>query len=171
MASISLLIVAEKSSVRCSSGMPPRISFRSSWNPIVSISSASSSTTFLTVERSAAPRFIRSMRRPGVATNTLMPRFRARICASMLVPPYTGRMCTPSECLENPSRSSAICRHSSRVGASISDTGCMGAPSVSCTMGRPYAAVLPVPVCASATRSPCHPLSSPLPKSTGITAS
>ena len=66
--SISLLIVAEKSSVLRSSGTPARMVFMSSAKPMFSISSASSSTTLHTAPSFATPRFIRSMSRPGVAT-------------------------------------------------------------------------------------------------------
>ena len=76
---ISLGIVAEKSSRWRSSGTWLRIVCRLSAKPIVSISSASSRTTVLILSRLAAPRSMRSIRRPGVATITSTPRRRVRI--------------------------------------------------------------------------------------------
>ena len=72
-------MVAEKSSVLRSSGTPSKIALMLSVNPMLSISSASSSTTFSTASSFATPLFIRSMSRPGVATITCAPLRRVRI--------------------------------------------------------------------------------------------
>src|ERR1700722_6071168 len=53
----------------------------------------------------------------------------------------------------NNSSSLTICIHNSRVGQTTSACGNFCASSTSCNSGRPKAAVLPVPVCASPTRS------------------
>ena len=60
-------------------GTSSRIRLMLSVTPILSISSASSSTTSRTVERFTTPRSIRSMRRPGVATMICTPRRTLRI--------------------------------------------------------------------------------------------
>ena len=60
---------------------------RSSANPIENISSASSSTTVWTRERSTAPCPTRSTSRPGVATTTSTPRRSRLICFPYGWPP------------------------------------------------------------------------------------
>ena len=55
--------------------------------PMLSISSASSMTTFSIVASETVLRSIRSMSRPGVATMMWTPFFRARIWLSMDEPP------------------------------------------------------------------------------------
>ena len=85
--STSRLIVAEKSSVLRFSGRLSNISLMLSEKPMLSISSASSSTTLPTPPSLATPRFLRSMRRPGVATMTWAPWRRARTWFSIDVPP------------------------------------------------------------------------------------
>ena len=132
---------------------------------MLSISSASSSTTFLTLSRFAAPRFIRSMSRPGVATIICAPCLRACIWFIMDVPPYTATMFIPLIYLAKLFRSSAICRHSSRVGLRMRACVVRSEASVRCSSGMPKAAVLPVPVCARAITS------LPFPSKKGITSS
>ena len=66
---------------------------------------------------------------------------------------------------ENDFRSSAICRQSSRVGEMTIACVVRSVGSVRCSNGMPKAAVLPVPVCASAITS------LPLPNKNGITSS
>ncbi len=122
-----------------------------------SISSASSNTTVLILERSSLPRRRMSSIRPGVATTTLRPRSISDICRSMLAPPYTAPILTPGRCAAIFSMSVAICRHSSRVGLSTKASTLRFVVSSRCRMGRPNAAVLPVPVCASAIRSVAPP--------------
>ena len=91
MLAISFGMVAEKSSMLRFSGTSARMALMLSVNPMFSISSASSMMTFFTRLRSTVLRFIRSRRRPGVATTTCTPRFSVLIWLSMLEPPYTGR--------------------------------------------------------------------------------
>src|SRR5688572_18403628 len=55
-----------------------------------SISSASSRARKVTWSSFRVRRFMWSRARPGVATTTSAPRFKARICRSMGAPPYTG---------------------------------------------------------------------------------
>ena len=165
MREISGLMVAENIKVFRSSGTFSRIAFMLSVNPIFSISSASSSTTVCTPSSFTTPRLIRSIRRPGVATIICTPCRKARIWLSMLLPPYTGSTTTSGMYFEKSARSPAIWRHSSRVGASTSACGVWLSASIRWSNGRPKAAVLPVPVCARATRS-WSPLSN-----TGITFS
>ena len=128
--------------------------------PMLSISSASSSTILLTMLRSTLPRSMRSISRPGVATMICAPWRRALIWSRMLVPPYTATMLMAFIYLEKSRRSSAICRHSSLVGDST--MACVCAPrgppmggwgSTICSSGSPKAAVFPVPVCARAMMS------------------
>ena len=69
-------------------------------NPMFSISSASSITTFWMVVRDTVLRSIRSSKRPGVATMICTPCFRARIWLSMDEPPYTGNTLNPVMYLE-----------------------------------------------------------------------
>ena len=146
-------MVAEKSRVLRSSGTFSKIVFILSEKPMLSISSASSSTTFFTFLSDTLPRSMRSMRRPGVATMICGPWRSSFICVTMLAPPYTGMMCIPGMYFANELRSSAICRHSSRVGLSIRACVSRDDGSVFCSTGMPYAAVLPVPVCARAMTS------------------
>ena len=87
MRAISVLIVAENSSVLRSCGTSARMASMLSLKPMFSISSASSSTTFCTVASDTVLRCIRSSRRPGVATMMCTPCLRARIWLSMDEPP------------------------------------------------------------------------------------
>ena len=147
-------MVAEKSSVlRSPDSMPSKISFMLSENPMFNISSASSRTTFFTLSSFAAPRFIRSMSRPGVATITWAPCLSECIWFCIDVPPYTGTTLSPPIYLPKSFRSSEICRHSSRVGDRMSACVERSDGSIFCNTGIPYAAVLPVPVWARATTS------------------
>ena len=132
---------------------------------MLSISSASSSTTFCTLSSLAAPRCMRSMSRPGVATIICAPRLSACIWSMMDVPPYTATMLMPLMYFANDLRSSAICRHSSRVGEITIACVFRSVGSVRCRSGMPKAAVLPVPVWARAMTS------LPLPSRYGITSS
>src|SRR5660397_11530 len=84
--------VAENSS-RCASGdVLSRISVISSAKPISAMWSASSSTVIRTWLRSALPRRMRSLRRPGVATSTCTPRSSDMICLDMDSPPAISRL-------------------------------------------------------------------------------
>ena len=58
-------------------------------NPMSSMRSASSSTSTSIIDRSIAPRSVRSSKRPGVATTIATPRRRSAICALMFAPPMT----------------------------------------------------------------------------------
>ena len=80
-------MVAEKRSMLRVGGTAARISLMLSVKPMLSISSASSMMTLRMPFRSTVFRFIRSSRRPGVATTTWTPRFRVLIWLSMLEPP------------------------------------------------------------------------------------
>ena len=114
--------------------------------------SASSSTRNLTVARLTSPRCMRSMRRPGVATRMSMPRASVAIWRLIDWPPTTVAILS-GVALATGRRLSAIWFTSSRVGASTSaftDFGA-GRPGLSisrCSIGRPKASVLPVPVWA-----------------------
>ena len=137
MRSTSLLIVAEKSSVLRSAGTLSKMVLMLSENPMLSISSASSSTTLFTFSRFTTPRSIRSMSRPGVATMICTPWRSSRICPCIDAPPYTGMMCMPGMYLANALRSSAICRQSSRVGLKMSACVSLLVVSVFCNTGIP----------------------------------
>ena len=100
MRAISGLIVAENSNVLRSCGTSARMALMLSVNPMLSISSASSITTFCMVASDTVFRSIRSINRPGVATMICTPCFRARIWLSMDEPPYTGNTRRPAMYLE-----------------------------------------------------------------------
>ena len=153
MRSTSFDIVAEKSSVWRDGGSWSKMALMLSEKPMLSISSASSSTMVLAVEISATPRSVRSTRRPGVATMTWVPLRSWRICESMGAPPYTAVMRSPSIYLPKSRRSSLIWRHSSRVGDMMTACVSRRERSRACRRGSPKAAVLPVPVCARAMMS------------------
>ena len=99
----------------------------------------------------------RSNRRPGVATKISTPRLMAVTCAFCPTPPKT------TVCLKGMSRpytfnASPICTASSRVGASIRARvdfakGLFSYRLKWWRIGRPNAAVFPVPVCAIPKRS------------------
>ena len=88
---ISFGMVAEKSSIFRFSGIAAKISLILSVKPMFNISSASSRMTFFTLLKSTVLRFIKSIKRPGVATTTCTPLFSVLIWLSILEPPYTGR--------------------------------------------------------------------------------
>ena len=67
--------MAENISVLRSCGTSARMALMLSVNPMSSISSASSITTFFIVARETVLRSIRSRRRPGVATMICTPLF------------------------------------------------------------------------------------------------
>ena len=68
-------------------------------------------------------------------------------------PPYTVTMLSPRMCLPNLFKSLAICTPNSRVGAIINACVDRLSKSILFKIGRPNAAVLPVPVCARPTKS------------------
>mmetsp|Transcript_15168 Transcript_15168/g.36010 ORF Transcript_15168/g.36010 Transcript_15168/m.36010 type:complete len:207 (-) Transcript_15168:742-1362(-) len=81
-------MVAEKRHVcRSACEHVPRIAFMSSWKPMSSIMSASSSVTMRTLSRARAPRSLRSLSRPGVPTIRSTPFRRALHCGPMGEPP------------------------------------------------------------------------------------
>ena len=79
--------VAEKSAVWRVFGVAARIASRSSAKPMSSISSASSRTSASRPSSASDLRFTWSSARPGVATTTSTPRFRALSCVSIDAPP------------------------------------------------------------------------------------
>ena len=97
-------------------------------------------------------RFIKSTRRPGVATIMDVPFLMSVICFLMSVPPYTAVM-LQSRYLANTFKSFAICKQSSRVGQMIKPCGSLAFVSMLLINGKPNAAVFPVPVCARPTKS------------------
>ena len=120
--------------------------------PRSSIWSASSNTRNCVSSRRTAPRSIRSSKRPGVATRIEVPFSRRRLWPVIPAPPTTRTVlrCEPEE---NADKLSAICFASSRVGARISARVVFGegfSPFFisASSIGRPKAAVLPVPVWA-----------------------
>ena len=135
-----------------------RINSISSWNPMFSISSASSNTTYLICSRLIAFLSIRSINLPGVATTMCTPLFRSRICRPIEAPPYTATTETPVMYFLKSSISFTICRQSSLVGQTTRAWGYRAAASIICNRGKPNAAVFPVPVCARPIKS-CVPLS------------
>ncbi len=146
-------MVAENSSVW--RGVPSRRSiFRKAWmKPMSSIWSASSSTRYCAVFSITARRSVRSSRRPGVATRMSVPRARCLIWELIDCPPTTEetQIFVP---FTYSRRLSAIWFTSSRVGARMRARtdfgwGRSSSPISRSTSGRPKAAVLPVPVCAS----------------------
>ena len=138
-------------------------------NPMLSISSASSSTIVVADVMSATPLSIKSTSLPGVATMTCEPFLSCLICESIGAPPYTAVTLNPSMYFPKSLRSSHICRHNSRVGDIMTAWVLFSVSSSLCSSGSPNAAVFPVPVCASAIRSFC--LSSELSRRCGMTAS
>jgi hypothetical protein len=87
MAAMRLGSVAEKSAVCRSAGSTERIASRSSLKPMSSISSASSSTTAVTLSSTSVRRPMWSMARPGVATTASTPLCRLRNCWVIDWPP------------------------------------------------------------------------------------
>ena len=154
---ISRAMVAENSMV-CRSPPSAFAMRRSAWmKPRSSIWSASSRTRRRVAERSTAPRSIRSIRRPGVATRMSTPPFSRPACRPIGCPPTTVTM-RSFVSFSSPFRLSAICPASSRVGASTSalamrGSGLPGLPRRWWASGRPKANVLPVPVCARPSTS------------------
>ncbi len=120
--------------------------------PRSSISSASSSTSRRTPERSRLRWRRWSSRRPGVPTTTWAPSLRATIWGPSGRPPTTETTRTPVS-LPAASRSPATCRHSSRVGTTTRAWTFGSSWSMPWTIGTPKARVLPVPVRAWPIRS------------------
>ncbi|MNT69882.1 hypothetical protein D3C72_2082260 [compost metagenome] len=117
--------VAENSSVwRSDFGGVWRMIWRTcGMKPMSSMRSASSSTITSTMSRCTSPRWLKSSRRPGVATR--MSQWRASRCLSCLsksMPP-TNVMTLRPVYLVRSAASLAICTTSSRVGAMISARG------------------------------------------------
>ena len=118
-----------------------------------SMRSASSSTRYSRPASLAYGDRKWSSRRPGVATMTSTPLRNACSCGPMPTPPKTAAAVI-GVCTARPSRSSAICAASSRVGVSTSARVVpRGRPISLCRIGRRNAAVLPLPVMAHASRS------------------
>ena len=154
--SISGGIVAEKSS-DCRRGCSFATSERTGlMKPMSSMRSASSSTTKRVSSSRSSPPSTRSTMRPGVAITTSTPRAMPRTWALRDMPPRTSWVeSRPPAKLR---RLASICTASSRVGARMSARQVFGLgrplrPRIACTIGRPKAAVLPVPVCATPSRS------------------
>jgi len=93
------------------------------------------------------------MMRPGVPTMTWAPRDSARNWITMLWPPYTGSTWKPGMWWAYFWKASATWIASSRVGVNTSACGIFLARSSRASSGSAKAAVLPVPVCASPSRS------------------
>ncbi len=93
--------------------------------PMSVIWSASSRTVIETCERSASPRSMRSLRRPGVATSTSAPRRRAPDCRLIDMPPTTVAM-RRLTAVAYGARASVTCCASSRVGTRTSASGAFG---------------------------------------------
>ena len=149
--------VAENSSVCRCFGTRPMIRFICGRKPMSSMRSASSSTRTSTASSLAWPASMWSSRRPGQATRMSTPRRRLSICGCMPAPPKMVvtfmRRWRPYSL-----RLSATCTASSRVGTSTRARGLRGPLGwVSfdrrCSIGRPKAAVLPVPVWAAPSTS------------------
>ena len=137
-------IVAENISVCLLSGINVKIFLISSKKPISSISSASSKTTtlgFILI----LPLSNRSCNLPGVAT-TIEACLILSICLLYAVPPYTVAVLSPDN-LPKRYNSSLTCIASSLVGT-ITSPSTLPSALMLCIIGRPNAAVLPVPVCA-----------------------
>mmetsp|Transcript_44720 Transcript_44720/g.146658 ORF Transcript_44720/g.146658 Transcript_44720/m.146658 type:complete len:273 (-) Transcript_44720:130-948(-) len=126
----------------------------SSLKPMLSISSASSSTANRTAERSSAPSLRWSMIRPGVPMSTSTPSRSARCCGGYGTPPW--KRTVRSRCgVASIEQTSDTWRASSRVGArttirgvrprgSLSPGSCSSASAV--MSGSAKASVFPVPV-------------------------
>ncbi len=126
---------------------------RKAWmKPRSSIWSASSSTRKRVSFSRTALRSSRSISRPGVATRISVPFCNICDWANSDRPPTTRPMRGRSLPAASPCNASTICMASSRVGARTSACAVLGAarsaPITPCRIGRPNAAVLPVPVCA-----------------------
>ncbi len=120
---------------------------------MLSISSASSKTTYCICSRLIALRSIKSIKRPGVATIICTPLFKSLICKPIEVPPYTATTEIPGMYFLNNSTSFTICMQSSLVGQTTSACGNFAFSSMICNRGSPKAAVFPVPVCAKPIKS------------------
>ena len=92
---ISFGIVAEKNSVCLFAGTLAMIFFTSCTKPMSSIRSASSSTSILIWSRWTKRWFIRSSRRPGVATKISTPRRKASVCGFCDTPPKITKCFKP----------------------------------------------------------------------------
>ncbi|MNR27708.1 hypothetical protein D3C85_1449930 [compost metagenome] len=154
---ISLEKVAENSSVWRSFGSIASTFLMSWMKPMSSMRSASSSTRISTPDRSTVFWPAWSSRRPGVATRMSTGLRSWAICGLMPTPPnitidFSGRYLPYSR------TDSSTWAASSRVGVSTSARGrpfCLDGWSIRrCSSGRVKPAVLPVPVCAAASRSP-----------------
>ena len=80
-------IVAENNHTFFVSGVVSNIASISSLNPMFSISSASSNTTYSISFNDIARRLIKSIKRPGVATIIDAPLLMSVICFLISVPP------------------------------------------------------------------------------------
>ena len=140
--------VAEKSIIWMSWGTWRRIHSTGGRKPRSAMRSASSTATTRTPSRPTAPRRMRSIRRPGVATSTSTPRRNSLICGSIGAPPYTTPTRRPTAAPSGCS-SAVIWAASSRVGARTRPAGCRELPWPARTsIGMPKAIVLPEPVSA-----------------------
>ena len=121
--------------------------------------SASSSTKISTPDKSTIFWLAKSNSRPGVATKISIGLLKRLICGLMFTPPNTTKD-FKFKYLPYVLTDSSICAASSRVGVSIKQRGRPLAWVVSgfwlskCKIGSVKPAVLPVPVCAPASKSP-----------------
>ena len=155
--SISSGMVAENSAVWRSRCVALAMRFTSWMKPMSSMRSASSSTSQRVSERLISPSRTRSVSRPGVATRMSTPGAILRTWLERDTPPSTRAVATCSP-LARMRIVSSICTASSRVGARISARAVRGVRLVPSWMilvriGRLKAAVLPEPVCATASTS------------------
>mmetsp|Transcript_72801 Transcript_72801/g.236491 ORF Transcript_72801/g.236491 Transcript_72801/m.236491 type:complete len:273 (-) Transcript_72801:608-1426(-) len=138
-------------------GMPKSLMMERIWGsiPMSSMRSASSKTKCLTASTLMTPRSRKSCRRPGVQIAISTPSASALSCGMVSAPPLM-QATRISERKVSRRASTAICWHSSRVGAStklVGQTGpsarALGPTRMAVAMiGVRNAAVLPLPVCA-----------------------
>ena len=127
--------------------------------PISNIRSASSNTKISTPDKSTAFWLARSNNRPGVATKISSGFLSLEICGLIFTPPKMT-VDVSVKYLPYVLTDSSICAANSRVGVSIRQRGRPLPKSDACfwlnrcKIGNVKPAVLPVPVCAPAIRSP-----------------
>mmetsp|Transcript_16759 Transcript_16759/g.32424 ORF Transcript_16759/g.32424 Transcript_16759/m.32424 type:complete len:269 (+) Transcript_16759:1483-2289(+) len=135
-------------------GVAPMMARTSFSNPWSSMRSASSSTRYLTLDKSHRLLSIKSISRPGVATTTCAV-LSAKIWSRLGMPPNTMAVSTPST-LPASFSTSPICKASSRVGARHAMHGVFsfwGVLAHIISPGAPKASVFPDPVEAMPMRS------------------
>ena len=149
--------VALNITVCLSALVAPAMARISGSKPKSNIRSASSKIKIVTLSKRTSPSFIKSRKRPGVATITAKPLcFISCFCKYFGPPPYTHTHFIPVASPAS-SKTFAVCCASSLVGARTRHAGCPGLHGgcalICVKAGNPKAKVLPDPVAAIPTMS------------------